>query len=58
MGMPSATRASSGSPTPFANRSGPADAIMRYGGDEFLVVAPGMDGAAALARVDLLRGRG
>ena len=30
---------------------------MRYGGDEFLVVAPGMDGAAAMARVELLRAR-
>ena len=35
----------------------PADAIVRYGGDEFLVVAPGMDGAAAMARVELLRTR-
>jgi diguanylate cyclase (GGDEF)-like protein len=35
----------------------PADAIVRYGGDEFLVVAPGMDPVAALSRVDELRAR-
>ena len=35
----------------------PADAIVRYGGDEFLVVAAGMDAAAAMARVEALRAR-
>jgi diguanylate cyclase (GGDEF)-like protein len=35
----------------------PADAIVRYGGDEFLVVAAGMDAAAAMARVEALRVR-
>lgn len=33
----------------------PGDAIVRYGGDEFLVVAPGMDLEAAHARVETLR---
>jgi diguanylate cyclase (GGDEF)-like protein len=32
----------------------PQDAVLRYGGDEFLVVAGGMDRAAALARVRAL----
>lgn len=33
----------------------PADAVIRYGGDEFLVIAAGMDRESALARVETLR---
>lgn len=35
----------------------PADYVIRYGGDEFLVVAQGLDSAAALARIDDLKVR-
>jgi len=35
----------------------PGDAYVRYGGDEFLVVAPGLDGDRANERVEALRGR-
>ncbi|MCC7125559.1 MAG: GGDEF domain-containing protein [Acidobacteria bacterium] len=35
----------------------PGDAVVRYGGDEFLVIAPGMDLAAAQSRVEQLRAR-
>jgi diguanylate cyclase (GGDEF)-like protein len=33
----------------------PDDHVVRYGGDEFLVIAPGLDGAAANARIEDLR---
>jgi diguanylate cyclase (GGDEF)-like protein len=35
----------------------PTDAVIRYGGDEVLVVAPGLDRAGAMERVEELRGR-
>lgn len=35
----------------------PNDYVLRYGGDEFLVVAPGLDQAGARDRVEALRGR-
>lgn len=35
----------------------PDDHVIRYGGDEFLVVANGLDSSAALARVDEVRKR-
>jgi diguanylate cyclase (GGDEF)-like protein len=35
----------------------PSDAVIRYGGDEFLVVAPGLDRTSALDRVERLRVR-
>jgi diguanylate cyclase (GGDEF)-like protein len=35
----------------------PDDYVIRYGGDEFLVVAQGLDRTAALARVDDLKTR-
>jgi len=35
----------------------PDDAIVRYGGDEFLVIAPGLDSAAIEERIALVRGR-
>ena len=35
----------------------PSDAVIRYGGDEFLVVAGGLDRAGALQRIDGLRER-
>jgi diguanylate cyclase (GGDEF)-like protein len=35
----------------------PTDAVIRYGGDEVLVVAPGLDRAGAMERVEELRAR-
>ena len=35
----------------------PDDSVLRYGGDEFLVVAPGLDSAGARTRVEALSGR-
>lgn len=35
----------------------PTDTIIRYGGDEFLVICPGMPVALAEDRIDVMRGR-
>ena len=53
--MPSATRCCDGSPGPSARATREGDVLVRYGGEEFVVIAPATDGDGAVAAAERIR---